>query len=291
MSNEAEKKAPQKPARKSAGAREIDLESVLPSLREQVRQKGLLKTADVKKAGVPAAQVAPALARLEAEGFEAIKAGVRIPLRSQITSLLADRQIVPVSQLGKLLRGGTPKDVKAATAGLLAEGGAQFVLRGAVEALCAPHIPTLSRERLESLVRATKRLQSAGAKALKKKGLTLLAEDVREPLLEFGAAPRPAGRAEPAPVRAASVEDVRAALRGAVRPGLGLAFLPDAVRALEPRDLSFIHATLLSLAAAGEIELQPESGLNRLSGEELACCPPGPQGTRLSWARLTESAA
>jgi hypothetical protein len=43
---------------------------------------------------------------------------------------------------------------------------------------------------------------------------------------------------------------------------------------------------LLMRAARRElIELRPEGGLGRLSEEELALCPPGPAGTRLSWAR------
>lgn len=50
--------------------------------------------------------------------------------------------------------------------------------------------------------------------------------------------------------------------------------------------LSRIHSLLLGAARAGIIELQPESGLDRLSDAEMALCPPGPHGTRLSWARF-----
>jgi len=46
---------------------------------------------------------------------------------------------------------------------------------------------------------------------------------------------------------------------------------------------------LLTAAHSSLLELRPEGGINRLSPEELSLCPPGPQGTRLSWARRTES--
>jgi hypothetical protein len=66
----------------------------------------------------------------------------------------------------------------------------------------------------------------------------------------------------------------------------GMSFVPAIVRRLSgamplPRALE-----LLMQAARRElIELRPEGGLGRLSDEELALCPPGPAGTRLSWAR------
>jgi hypothetical protein len=40
---------------------------------------------------------------------------------------------------------------------------------------------------------------------------------------------------------------------------------------------------LIDGAARGLFELEPESGMGRLSGEDAELCPRGPMGTRLSW--------
>jgi hypothetical protein len=71
----------------------------------------------------------------------------------------------------------------------------------------------------------------------------------------------------------------------------GLSFVPEIVAKLRPK-LSSQAAGAILVAAAGDglLELRPEGGINRLSEEELSMCPPGPQGTRLSWARRTEVA-
>lgn len=71
----------------------------------------------------------------------------------------------------------------------------------------------------------------------------------------------------------------------------GLAFVPNAVaRVLERTGLpsagSSVKEMIYDLAVDGKIELRPESGLNRLTPRELERCPDGPQGTKLSWARM-----
>jgi hypothetical protein len=45
---------------------------------------------------------------------------------------------------------------------------------------------------------------------------------------------------------------------------------------------------LIDGAALGLFELEPESGMGRLSGEDAELCPPGPMGTRLSWVVVRE---
>ena len=76
-----------------------------------------------------------------------------------------------------------------------------------------------------------------------------------------------------------------------VRPEVNLVFVPDLVQAAV--DSSLLHVDkqevfdiLVSLHRGGVIELQPESGLGRLTRKQLALCPPGPQNTVLSFARL-----
>ncbi len=98
-----------------------------------------------------------------------------------------------------------------------------------------------------------------------------------------------AGWSEPARAVGWSEEHARQLLRavdGARDDRMGLSFVPRIVRALAPEwDLQAAHALLLEACRRGLVELRPESGLGRLSEEELRACPPGPQGTRLSWAR------
>lgn len=80
-------------------------------------------------------------------------------------------------------------------------------------------------------------------------------------------------------------------LRRAVHPSVGLAFVPAAVEdALQrsglPSATEAVKEMIRDLAVSGFIELQPESGLNRLTPREISLCPPGPHGTVLSWARF-----
>jgi hypothetical protein len=65
-----------------------------------------------------------------------------------------------------------------------------------------------------------------------------------------------------------------------------MSFVPAIVHQLSAAmPVSEALALLMRAARSELIELRPEGGLGRLSEEELALCPPGPAGTRLSWAR------
>lgn len=73
------------------------------------------------------------------------------------------------------------------------------------------------------------------------------------------------------------------------KDSVGMAFIPELVQAVQEltgEDAPAIHEALRAAYQAQKIELRPESGLNRLSPEELARCIPGPRGSKLSWARL-----
>ena len=68
----------------------------------------------------------------------------------------------------------------------------------------------------------------------------------------------------------------------------GLVFVPTHVRALggmPSRDT--LHRLILDAYKDERLELQPESGLARLS-KELALCIPGPQDSPLCWARVLD---
>ena len=66
----------------------------------------------------------------------------------------------------------------------------------------------------------------------------------------------------------------------------GLAPVPAVTRALADRlPDQAVRAALLAAAAAGRLELRPESGVGLLAPADAALCPRGADGWPLSWAR------
>ena len=281
-------------APRASRSKTVVLGETLPRVREALARDKALNGAGLARAGVPRAQHPELLALLDLEGFERTKTGVRVPLRTQIKAALEERQVLSFAELAKVIR-ASQKESKAIAAGLVSEGHARIVLRGKIEALAAASAPALSAEDLAALARSCRQLAALAAKAVKRGNRTLLRADVREQLLDFVLQGRPHearavvpdGAAVPKSLRDATVAE----LARHVRASVGLSFVPDAVRALSARGVPEIHAALIEAARAGLIELQPDSGLDRLSQEETALCPEGPQGTRLSWARLLGGAS
>ena len=275
-------------ARTPARPQQIDLRAVLPTLRGLLERDRVLNAAALARAGVPRPQHAEAVALLEAEGFERAKAAVRVPVRNQILAVVHERQSARLQELARLVRGASLKEVKSVVDLLVRDGSVKLVFRGKIDVVSAPSISSLTREELAALSRACRTLSSLSARALKKSTATILREDLREQLLDLMAPRQPDPPAtEVAPPTLTDL--VVAELGRQLRP-IGLCFVPDAVRALESHGLATTQAALLDAARGGRIELQPDSGLNRLSTQELDLCPPGPQGTRLSWARILPSA-
>jgi predicted polyphosphate/ATP-dependent NAD kinase len=69
---------------------------------------------------------------------------------------------------------------------------------------------------------------------------------------------------------------------------LGLAHVPTVVRALRDGaglSIDVSHRALFKLADAGEIELRPSGGTEFDTAADLALAPPGPNDTRLVYAR------
>jgi hypothetical protein len=255
----------------------VDLDTVIPNLSAALTTRGVLKPADLTRAGVPKPQHAEALAALERLGAERTKTGARVDLATQLRALLRDQGVLPIAKLGKALKGATQAEAKRTADRLVTAGEARQALRGKVEVLVTPAADLLTPEQL-------RRLADAGAlakKAATRPGRSLLREDLRAQLLDILGA----GRA-PAPASDDLETRVLATLRKAARPGLGLAFVPDVVRELSAAGTPAVHAALLELARGRQVELQPESGVGRLTAEELSLCPEGPQRSRLSWARV-----
>lgn len=87
-------------------------------------------------------------------------------------------------------------------------------------------------------------------------------------------------KTSPAAVERAALALIRRNANGRT----GLAFVPAIVRDLGGPAVA--HPVLEQLSRDGKIELRPESGLGRITAEDLALCVPGPQRSRLSWARV-----
>jgi RNA-binding protein YhbY len=261
----------------------VDFGAVLPRVAEILRVEKVLNASGLSRNGIPKAQQPQAIDRLVERGFERSgKSGVRVKVRAQLLDLLSERGTVPLKGIARATRGAVQKEAKAAAEALAREGAALIAVRGKVEVLVASSTPALSRAEVQSLSNACKQLGKQSAAALRASvPKTLLREDVRALLLDLVA-----NRSTTQP-QSALVDLVMQELTRAVRKSVGLAFVPDAVRALVPKHpAESVQDALLQAARVGWIELQPESGVGRLSPEELALCPPGPEGTRLSWARI-----
>jgi hypothetical protein len=147
--------------------------------------------------------------------------------------------------------------------------------------------PTLARGELQQAAKrlaALSKLLTAATK--KKQPTTVLRDDVQAELahvLPLPPAARPVGNGQ----RDTTVQRVLEAV-AAAREGGGLAFVPRVLQLLQRElDAAAAQRALLDAAARGLLELRPEGGMGRLSEAERRACPEGPQGTRLSWARLT----
>jgi hypothetical protein len=99
------------------------------------------------------------------------------------------------------------------------------------------------------------------------------------------------GWAPPAAVRSPSskpdsMQRLLAAVDAAYDASVGLSFVPRVIQLLgADMDAEVAKSLLTDAANRGLLELRPEGGIGRLSTQELELCPPGPQGTWLSWAR------
>jgi hypothetical protein len=271
----------------------IDPGELLKQTRAQLIEHRTIKLTTLGSATQRAAMVE----ELVKEGFEATKSVLRIPVAKQLVKALGDGSFISLKSIASFVVGASAAEAKKCALALVASGSAQLVQRGSVEVLVPSSAGVVSRAELARFAELAKRwAKIAGSK----NGTTLLRQDFDEALAEFTAnkAPaiaHPSGRTvrgeEPETVRAPgqtgeNVSQLLAALEAAREPSTGLAFVPRIMERLGPRlNADEAQRALLDAATAGLIELRPEGGLHRLSEAELLACPPGPQGTRLSWAR------
>jgi hypothetical protein len=264
-----------------------DIEALVSRARQALDEQGAVKKAALARAVPTRAEVAR---RLEALGYDVTKSAVRVALDAQLRAALAHGAAISLSSCGDHVAGATATEAKKAALSLVKQGGARLVLRGKALSLFATSEKVLSRAALEKLAGLAK----AAASALKdKNGATLLARDVRDQLdaaLELEENREKSLGASARPTMDQALVRVLGAVSSKCDARTGLSFVPDVVREVgtffEPEAA---RAALVEAAERGLLELRPEGGMGRVSIEDLALCPLGPEGTRLSWARRVDA--
>ena len=239
----------------------------------------------------PAAVRGQVAAEVAKHGFELTKSSLRKPAIEQLKQALSDGAFIALKRVAASVTGVTAAEAKRAALGLVASGAAHLVLRGKEEVLVPAGTPVLSRKELLELNAFAKNVIAKAAVA--KTGLSLLHADVAEALARAVPANTPnTGVRADKKAPDGLLTSVLSAVDATREQQTGLSFVPTIIARLRPSLTSdAAREALLRAANEGLLELRPEGGINRLSAEELNLCLPGPQGTRLSWARRTESNA
>lgn len=288
-----------------------DVEGELARLRQRLTREGALKLSTLKAVALRDV----ICERLVAEGYELGATFLRQPLAAQLHDALSREEAIAVNELPERVRGASRAELAQAVDAQVARGELRRILRGRAEFVVGARHAVLGERRLAALRGTFSDLAKMLDAASKKKNVGLLASDIEQMLsaaqrvLEEDTAPRPVEEAatdeavtapapavaardaiaRDAPVMPANVDPLvtlMSALDAARDTRSGMSFVPAIVHQLSAAMPVSEALDLLMRAARRElIELRPEGGLGRLSEEELALCPPGPAGTRLSWAR------
>jgi hypothetical protein len=283
-------------ASKTKRAKPLDpevLERELEALRERLEADGAVRFSKIR----PPALKEAALARLPEEGYELGKSWLRRRIAEQVHDALAHGALLTKTALSGAVRGATGPELQRALAALEERGEVRRVLRGARESFAGGDADVLDAKAQRALLEPVMELATLLKAAARKKGATLLASDVGELLGRAAALAGPARRAASPAVGATGADEngisrVLAALDATREERTGLSFVPRLVQRLIPHmPAAVAHQVLLTAARDELIELRPEGGLARLTEEELELCPPGPGGTRLSWARRLASSS
>lgn len=270
----------------------------MPSARKGVELGDLLDRVDAlvqAHGAVPRAQMRTFrrhLPELESglvlRGHE-VGSTIRRPLEMQILAL-AETGFVPAKGLPRRVAGATARELRETMSRLVARGALVQVVRQAGPGWSLPSAELASEQELREWALAVTALQKLLRKAKpgKKTALRVLRDDLCAPLsalLIEASTSEPPSQAVPAPApspaREALAREIERRVRGASRP----LRVPDLIRSLGV-PVEEGQRALLDGASRGLFQLEPESGMGRLSREEAYLCPPGPMGTRLSWVRV-----
>ncbi len=261
----------------------VDMDALLVTIDESVRKHGALSRKDMAPLKRHLPELAP---RLAERGYE-VGSTIRRPLESQILEL-ANRGFVLMKGLERRVSGATASEVKAAAERLIEQRAMAWVLResgvGMVSVSSEPAAcEHIDRSELAELLRRLTQVQKLVRRAAAKKrpSFAVLRDDVADPLSRWLPSPaRPLAAHTPQdPADSERLADeIR---RRVVQSGLPVR-VPELLRALGTTAEEGGRA-LFDGVARGWFDLEPESGMGRLSPEDAKLCPAGPMGTRLSW--------
>lgn len=271
-------------AAKRVRTKVADLDVLVPSLIQAVRERGAISTAELTKLGVPKAQHEAAAARLRAEGFETNSKGVRLPVREQLRRRLTERSQLPLKGLEKLIRGCTTKEVGSIVDEFVQNRTAIRILRTSAEWIVAADTDVLSSDEIKCLLELLGNWAARVKKfKAKRKAVTLWRNDVRgliDELLPLRHRARSGAPSE----QSHDLQELLRLIRDDLDPLVGLTFVPSVVEKSQ-MPIEKAQTLLLDLAYGGDIELRPDSGAARFSEAEMRAAPAGPDGSRLFWVR------
>lgn len=258
-------------------------EDVVAELIAVLRTDGSLPSRELTKR-VPRTMLLEVYDALTAAGYEVGARAIRLPLDEQVVAQLVDGPVT-LAALVERTRGATLAELKATAAALEERGRGKRVLVGGELGMVASEVAVLDSATRDALAKRLDELvKLVRAARTKKVGL------VRDDAARAIAALLPGATSSSARSQGAAGVSRLSQLVDEHREASGLTSIPKLVRLLgssvaKPE----VHAELVRLARAGRMELRPESGMGRLSAEDLALCIPGPQGSKLSWVRrITE---
>lgn len=250
----------------------VDLAVLLERACELARTRGAVPRAELKAFRPHLAELAP---RLRERGLE-VGTTIRVPLESQLLDF-AEKGFVALKGLDRKLAGANARETKLAVDALVAEGKLVHVVRESGLGVVAPSAATLNAGDVQALLVAMTKLSKLLKSAARAKK-AVLHEDVAVFTTDMlGETPK---RVATTSGGDDLVQEVFRRIRGTTTP----THVPALLRAMGlSADIG--RRVLLDGAARGLLELEPESGMGRLSREDADLCPPGPMGTRLSWVR------
>jgi len=259
----------------------VDAEALVSRAESFVGSHGAVPKAELKMFRPHLGVLTPLLVE---RGLE-VGSTIRRPLADQLLAL-ADAGPFSARGLERHVAGATSREVRAAVDSLVAAGRLLPVVREAGPAFASAAAPVLDhadvRELLTQVQRIVRLLKTAA-----RGNRRVLQGDVGGLVVgdhgrrHFGPPGRPAERGAPV-VRVSDelVQEIARRLHGVPAP----VHVPALLRSLGLTAAAGQRA-LLAGVATGLFELEPESGMARLSPEDAALCPRGPMGTHLSWVR------
>ena len=259
------------------GKAPADPDALLLRIDDLVRAHGAIPRAELRaiKRHLPA--IAP---RLLARGYE-IGSSVRLPLEKQLLELVQSG-FVPRKGLERRVAGATAREVNDAVQRLVERGSLVEVVRESGAGLVGSTGDVIDASDVEELLRCLVKVEKLARRALaaKRARATLLRSDVAGPLVRWTDRDRVAapGVRQEAPLVEALTREIRKRFRENPLP----IRVPDLLRSMGASGEDGKRA-LVDGAERGLFELEPESGMGRLSREDAELCPSGPMGTTLSW--------